>query len=153
MSAAPFKESYMPLKYLTQSSRNEDISSHKPSVSAAQFQQLLRRCSLGERRPTDDLPRLKAMLDNSDLVVSAWDGNTLVGIARSVTDFHYCCYLSDLAVDERYQRQGVGKTLIEQTEQALAAGCKLILIAAPTANDYYAPLGFEANRRCWVKAC
>lgn len=142
----------MPLKYCVHSSQMGKTGNTKNSVNPAQFQQLLQRCSLGKRRPTDDLPRLTAMLENSNLIVSTWDGDTLVGIARSVTDFHYCCYLSDLAVDDRYQRQGVGKTLIAQTEQALAPGCKIILIAAPAANDYYAPLGFEANRRCWVKS-
>ena len=123
-----------------------------PRVNAWQFQQLLKQCSLGARRPSDDLECLATMLANSNLLVSAWEGDCLVGIARSVTDFSYCCYLSDLAVDERYQRQGIGKGLLTATEQALAIGCKLILIAAPTANDYYAPLGFERNERCWIKA-
>lgn len=140
----------MPLHYHTEVyPRTADSTSS--CVSALQFQQLLQRCSLGERRPSDDLERLTRMLDNSNLVVSAWAEGTLVGIARSVTDFNYCCYLSDLAVDEHWQHQGIGKALLGHTEQALATGCKLILIAAPAANDYYAPLGFERNERCWVK--
>lgn len=138
--------------YFTHTRQTIDAGNIQHSVKAAQFQQLLQRCSLGERRPADDLPRLTAMLENSNLIVSAWDGDTLIGVARSVTDFHYCCYLSDLAVDDRYQRQGVGKRLINKTQQSLAVGCKIILIAAPAANEYYAPLGFEANQRCWVKA-
>lgn len=140
----------MPLQYHTEVYPRTADSTNS-CVSALQFQQLLKRCSLGERRPSDDLERLARMLDNSNLVVSAWAEGTLVGIARSVTDFNYCCYLSDLAVDDRWQHQGVGKALLGHTEQALATDCKMILIAAPAANDYYAPLGFERNERCWVK--
>lgn len=115
------------------------------------FIDLLKRSTLAERRPIADAACIAGMLTNSNLLVSAWDGGVLVGAARSVTDFHYACYLSDLAVAQSHQRQGIGKALIEHTQAKLRTGCKLILIAAPAADTYYEPLGFERNLRCWVK--
>lgn len=90
------------------------------------------------------------MIANSNLTVSAWKGELLVGIARCVTDFHYACYLSDLAVHKDYQRKGIGRELQALTQQQLGPRCKLILIAAPAAAEYYGPLGYTHNERCWV---
>ena len=90
------------------------------------------------------------MLRNANLLVSCWDGDLLVGIARSVTDFHYCCYLSDLAVDVDHQKQGIGKQLIGETKSRLESGCSLILLSAPAAVDYYPHIGFEKHESAWV---
>ncbi|MEN1728406.1 MAG: GNAT family N-acetyltransferase [Pseudomonadota bacterium] len=121
------------------------------SVTVDQFVDLLRRSTLAERRPVDDRDCIAGMLAHADLTVSAWEGETLVGISRSVTDFHYACYLSDLAVAESHQRQGIGQALIRETEKQLQPGCQVILLAAPDAHGYYCPLGFEAHPRCWIK--
>jgi len=85
------------------------------AITAAEFVDLLRRSTLAERRPVDDANCVKAMLQHANLLCSAWDGPTLVGVARSVTDFAYCCYLSDLAVDQVYQKKGIGRELIRLT--------------------------------------
>ena len=85
-------------------------------ISVKQFIELLNKTTLGARRPLEDEKRVAAMLHYADLLVTAWDGERLVGVARSVTDFAYCCYLSDLAVDEQYQKQGIGLQLIEHTK-------------------------------------
>ncbi|MBL4623526.1 MAG: GNAT family N-acetyltransferase [Flavobacteriales bacterium] len=119
-------------------------------ISVDQFQDLLYRSTLGERRPVDDTECLKGMLANSNLVITAWLGDKLVGISRCVTDFHYCCYLSDLAVDTDYQKNGVGKQLQILTQGELGPKCNLILLAAPAANSYYKHIGFANNERCWV---
>ena len=119
-------------------------------VTVNQFIEVLTKSTLGERRPVDDRDCMKGMVKNSNLVVSAWDGERLIGIARSMTDFHYACYLSDLAVDEAYQSQGTGKQLQALTQQELGPKCKLILVAAPAAHSYYEHLGFTHNPRCWV---
>jgi len=119
-------------------------------ISVTQFKALLSNTSLGERRPLEDKECLQGMLNNSNLVISAWQGEQLIGIARSVTDFHFCCYLSDLAVDESFQQLGIGKQLQIKTQQQLGAKCKLILLAAPAANLYYEKIGFNHNPRCWV---
>lgn len=121
-------------------------------MNASQFIRLLKASTLGERRPIDNEICMQGMVENSNLIISAWVGDELVGVARSMTDFHYACYMSDLAVDMRFQRQGIGKKLIELTQQQIRSTCKLILIAAPAANDYYRHLGFEHNERCWVMA-
>ncbi len=120
------------------------------NITPAQFTQLLKNSTLGERRPIADPECLVGMINNSNLIISAWHEETLIGISRCVTDFHYCCYLSDLAVDEEYQNQGIGKELQIQTQNQLGPKCKLILIAAPAANQYYQQVGFTNNERCWV---
>ncbi|MDO3386371.1 GNAT family N-acetyltransferase [Gilvimarinus sp. SDUM040013] len=119
-------------------------------VSTDQFVELLKASNLAERRPVDDRVCMAGMLANSNLTVTAWWGGKLVGIARSVTDFHYACYLSDLAVHADYQKCGVGRQLQVLTQRQLGAHCKLILIAAPAANDYYPHVGYQSNPRCWV---
>lgn len=119
-------------------------------VSTDQFISLLRASTLGERRPIDDRECMEGMIKNSNLMVTAWHGEELIGIARSMTDFHYACYLSDLAVHMKYQRNGIGKKLQVKTQQQLGPNCKLILVAAPAANSYYEHIGFTNNQRCWV---
>jgi GNAT superfamily N-acetyltransferase len=120
------------------------------AVLVDQFIEVLRASTLGERRPIDDRECMEGMLKNSNLVVTAWNGTKLVGIARSMTDFYYACYLSDLAVDKDYQGSGIGKKLQALTQEQLGPKCKLILIAAPAANSYYEHIGFTNNPRCWV---
>lgn len=120
------------------------------TVSADQFIDLLRRSTLAERRPVDDLHCIRAMLQHANLLCTAWDQGKLVGVARSVTDFEYCCYLSDLAVDEAYQKRGIGKRLIALTQSRLGRQAKIILLAAPKAEAYYPRLGFEAHRSAWL---
>jgi GNAT superfamily N-acetyltransferase len=120
------------------------------AITAKQFCDLLSQTSLGGRRPLSAATTIQGMLDNANLLVTAWQKHTLVGIARSVTDFHYCCYLSDLAVDQGMQTQGIGKMLIRLTKQQLKAKCSLILLAAPQAQEYYPKIGFEQHLSTWI---
>jgi len=120
------------------------------SVTTEQFIDLLNNSTLGERRPVEDLECISGMVNNSNLMVTAWDNESLVGIARSMTDFHYVCYLSDLAVDKKYQKCGIGKQLQVITQEQLGPKCKLLLVAAPDANAYYEHIGFTNNTRCWI---
>ena len=119
-------------------------------VSRAQFIALLQKTSLGARRPLAEAQRIDAMLHNADLLISAWDDDRLVGIARAVTDYAYCCYLSDLAVDEAWQRRGIGQELLATLKQALHPQCKIILLAAPQAVDYYPHIGFTQHPSAWT---
>tara|TARA_R110002072_G_scaffold271474_2_gene431469 strand:- start:9155 stop:9625 length:471 start_codon:yes stop_codon:yes gene_type:complete len=119
-------------------------------INTDQFIELLKNSTLGERRPIQDRKCMDGMISNSNLIVSAWDSGQLIGIARSITDFHYACYLSDLAVSENYQKSGIGKQLQIITQKQLGPECKLILIAAPAANKYYQHIGFTNNPRCWI---
>ena len=119
-------------------------------INPTTFIDLLHRSTLAERRLVDDAETIAGMLANADVTVTAWDGDLLVGVARSVTDFNYCCYLSDLAVDEAYQRQGIGVELIAHTQAQLGPRCNLILLAAPAAADYYGHIGFNHHPRCWI---
>jgi N-acetylglutamate synthase-like GNAT family acetyltransferase len=97
----------------------------------------------GINRPTTDNERIAKMYANSNLIITAWDKNKLVGISRSLTDFCYCCYLSDLAVRKDYQTSGIGKKLIELTRNSIGEQTALILLSAPTAMEYYPKVGFQ----------
>jgi predicted N-acetyltransferase YhbS len=121
-------------------------------IGAEEFVDLLKRSTLAERRPVDDLRCVKAMIEHANLICTAWDGPKLVGIARSVTDFEYCCYLSDLAVDSAYQRRGIGRDLVRHTRSKLGNRAMIILLAAPNARDYYPRIGFDAHRSAWILA-
>ncbi len=110
---------------------------------------LYQTSTLGERRPVDDPPRMATLLQNSNLVVTAWEGDLLVGIARSLTDFVYATYLSDLAVRLSHQRRGIGRALIRETRKQ-APQSTLILLAAPKAVDYYPAIGFAAHPSAWI---
>ena len=111
---------------------------------------LYRHCSLGERRPITDSTRFKAMLDNANLVITAWYDDQLIGIARCLTDFVYITYLADLAVDEDYQKQGIGKQLIKEVKKNTHENCSITLLAAPSAVDYYGHIGFNAHPSAWI---
>jgi len=111
---------------------------------------LYKKSSLGERRPVDRVDTFAGMINNADILISAWHGEKLVGVARALTDFTYVTYLADLVVDEDYQQQGIGKQLIEQTQQRTEPDCMMVLLAAPQANDYYPKLGFRHNPRAWM---
>lgn len=99
--------------------------------------------SSGINRPTKNKERISTMYSNSNLVITAWDDDKLIGISRALTDFCYCCYLSDLAVKKNYQKIGIGKKLIELTKEAIGEQTTLILLSAPTAMDYYPKVGFQ----------
>jgi predicted N-acetyltransferase YhbS len=113
--------------------------------------ELYRASTLGERRPVDDRERMALMLRNANLAVTAWDRELLVGIARSVSDFSYCTYLSDLAVRTSHQRQGIGRELIRRTREQ-SGKAMIVLLAAPQAVDYYPRVGFNHHPQAWTLA-
>ena len=120
----------------------------EPNLSAQEFRNILIASALAERRPADDHKRLDKMLRRADIIVTARDGKQLVGISRAVTDFSYCCYLSDLAVDAAYQGQGIGKRLIEETHAVAGLQTSLFLVSAPGVEGYYAKIGMKGYS-CW----
>ncbi|MBE7501131.1 MAG: GNAT family N-acetyltransferase [Verrucomicrobiales bacterium] len=111
--------------------------------------ELYRASTLGARRPVEDRERMGAMLAQANLVVTAWEGELLVGVARSLSDFAYCTYLSDLAVRVSHQRRGIGRELIRRTREAGGAA-QIILLAAPRAVDYYPRVGFTRHPAAYV---
>ena len=119
------------------------------SLDPSEFIDVLKRSTLGERRPIDDFERVKKICENSNLIVSARLDSNLIGIARSVTDFYYCTYLSDLAVDKDYQKKGIGKRLIEETKKQ-SQKATLILLSAPAAVDYYPKIGMVRHNHCFI---
>ena len=121
-----------------------------PELSVEVFIDVLRRSTLGERRPIDDPETIRGMLEHADVIVTARADGRLIGISRAITDFSYCTYLSDLAVDEGYQRRGIGRELIRRTHEAAGRQTHLILLAAPKARGYYPHIGMTIHDSCWM---
>ena len=120
-------------------------------ISAEQFIDLLQRSTLAERRPVHDKIKIGKMLTYASILVTAWHKDLLVGVSRAITDFSFCCYLSDLAVDEAHQHQGIGKELIRLTHQVAGErDTSLVLLAAPKAAAYYPKIGMDRNTDCFV---
>jgi GNAT superfamily N-acetyltransferase len=111
---------------------------------------LYQRSTLAERRPVEDRACLAQMMEQANLIVTAWQGDRLVGIARTMTDFCYVAYLADLAVDAEIQRRGVGLGLMIATRSQLGPGATIVLLAAPAAEGYYPHVGFRHHPQAWV---
>jgi GNAT superfamily N-acetyltransferase len=122
----------------------------EPRLTPAEFIDVLRRSTLAERRPIDDGARIAGMLEHADVLLTARLDALLIGVARAITDFSYCSYLSDLAVDQRYQRQGIGRELLRRAHQVCGLHTRLILLAAPAAVDYYPHVGMVQHPSCWT---
>ncbi len=118
--------------------------------SAAEFIDVLRRSTLGERRPLEDMTCMQQMTAHANLWVTCRADGILVGVARCLTDFGYVCYLADLAVDQNFARRGIGRRLIEETCGRLGPEAKIVLIAAPKAVDYYPHIGFTQHPSAWT---
>ena len=112
--------------------------------------ELYNASGLGERRPVDDPAIFAEMLRHGNLTVSAWDGNFLVGISRTLTDFSYVGYLSDLAVRKSHQKLGIGVELIQKTRDKMGPRSMLVLLSAPQAVEYYPRIGFTQHPSAWV---
>ena len=119
-------------------------------ITSDDFIDVLKRSTLGERRPVGEPPRIAKMLAYGNILVTAWSGNILVGVSRALSDFSFCCYLSDLAVDTAFQRQGIGKRMIEETHKLAGKNTMLILLSAPTAVTYYQKIGMERFADCFI---
>lgn len=124
----------------------ETIDDLDPDV----FISVLIRSGLAERRPASDRDRIARMLAGSDLVVVARDGADVIGVARSLTDHAYCCYLSDLAVDTAYQGRGIGRRLIEETRRAAGPETMCLLLSAPDATGFYETIGMPRQSRAFM---
>jgi GNAT superfamily N-acetyltransferase len=122
----------------------------EPDLSAEEFIDVLVRSTLAERRPIDDEAAIEGMLVNAAIILTARSAGRLVGVSRAITDYGYCTYLSDLAVDQEFQRQGIGKELIRRTHEAAGLNTTLILLAAPKAVSYYPHIGMTRHESCWI---
>jgi len=123
----------------------------EPNLTAEEFVGVLRRSSLAERRPVDQPNTIHGMLRNADVIVTARKSETLIGVARALTDFANCTYLADLAVDVEFQRQGIGKELLGRIHETAGLNTTLILLAAPQAVAYYPHIGMSHHDSCWIK--
>lgn len=122
----------------------------EPQLTAEEFIDVLRRSTLAERRPVDDAEVIAGMLRGASLLVTARRDGLLVGVSRAISDFAYCTYLSDLAVDQQFQGQGIGRELIRRTHELAGVRTTLILLAAPAAASYYPHIGLRPHGSCWI---
>ncbi len=123
---------------------------HNIKISTEEFIDILKRSTLDQRRPVQEVSRMEKMLAHGNILVTAWSKDLLVGVSRALTDFAFCCYLSDLAVDEAYQHQGIGKRLIQETHRLAGENTTLILLSAPAAVEYYPKIGMERFPDCFL---
>ncbi|MDX2145534.1 MAG: GNAT family N-acetyltransferase [Rhodospirillaceae bacterium] len=123
---------------------------HDVALSPAQYVDVLNRSTLGARRPVKNLGAIADMLAHANILITAWDGDQLVGVARSMSDMAYVTYLADLAVDQAYQRRGIGRRLIAETQARARPTCKILLFAAPSAEGYYGHVGLIPRTEGWV---
>lgn len=121
----------------------------EPNLGVTEFADVLRRSASVERRPMAEAATLEAMLRHADLVRTARLDGLLVGVSRVLTDFSYCTYVSNLAVDESYQRRGIGRELLRRTHEAAVLNTGLILPASPRAQTYYPHIGMTKHESCW----
>ncbi|MCG8408089.1 MAG: GNAT family N-acetyltransferase [Phycisphaerales bacterium] len=123
----------------------------EPRLAAEEFIDVLRRSTLAERRPVENVSRIAGMLQNAGVIVTARTSDSLlIGVSRAITDFSYCTYLSDLAVDDAFQRQGIGRALLRKTHEVAGLNTTLILLSAPKAQTYYPHVGMEKHDQCWI---
>ena len=122
----------------------------EPSLDPDEMIDLLVRSTLAERRPATEAETIRGMIAHADVIVTARVGRKLVGLSRAITDFSYCTYLSDLAVDEELQGQGIGRELLRRTHEAAGLHTTLILLAAPKAQTYYPHIGMTRHDSCWI---
>ena len=127
---------------------SEIVYAIEKSLNTTEFIKVLKNSTLAERRPVDDEQRISSMCNNANLIVTARLDGKLIGVARSLTDFVYCTYLSDLAVDVKHQKIGIGKKIIEETKN-ITPQAKLILLSAPAAVDYYPKIGMSKHNHCY----
>ncbi len=122
----------------------------EPDLTSSEFIDVLYRSGLAERRPVSNVTKIEGMLRHADIILTARSESCeLIGISRAITDWNYCTYLSDLAVDSGYQRQGVGRELIRRTHEVAGLGTSLTLLAAPKAESYYPHIGMKQHHSCW----
>ena len=132
---------------------NKIVYAIEPNLSAIEFIDVLNRSTLAERRPIGEDGTIEQMLRNADVIATArTSGGLLVGVSRAITDYSYCTYLSDLAVDVAFQRRGVGRELIRRTQEAAGPETSLVLLSAPKAETYYPHVGMRQHKSCWVTA-
>lgn len=122
----------------------------EPNLNVAEFVDVLVRSTLAERRPVHRPDVVRGMLQHADVILTARVDDKLVGVSRAVTDYSYCTYLSDLAVDQAYQGFGIGRELIRRTHEAAGVHTTLILLAAPKAQTYYPHIGMEQHPSAWI---
>lgn len=120
-------------------------------LSVDDYIDILKRSTLAERRPIDQLELMRKAVTEADVIVTARIDNTLVGIARSLTDYSACVYVADLAVDEAFQGRGMGKQLLDLTHEICGLHTKMILLAAPNAETYYPHIGMTQHHSCWIR--
>jgi predicted N-acetyltransferase YhbS len=122
----------------------------EPLLDPAEFVDVLVRSTLAERRPVDRPDVIRAMLKHADVIVTARTDAQLIGVSRAITDFGFCTYLSDLAVDQAHQGRGIGRELIRRTHEAAGLHTRLVLLAAPKARTYYPHIGMQPHDSCWT---
>ncbi|HFI0694020.1 TPA: GNAT family N-acetyltransferase [Streptococcus suis] len=102
--------------------------------------------SVGWTNYTDQPAMLQKALEHSLFVLAAFDGDRLVGLLRAVGDGYSIVFIQDILVLPTYQRQGIGRQLLEQTIAYFPGIYQLHLLTDNTekTRSFYEELGFTA---------
>ncbi|WEX07865.1 GNAT family N-acetyltransferase [Chelativorans sp. AA-79] len=137
------------------SERPHVIYAREQELEVAEFRRVLVESGLGAMRPVDDEARLKTMLEQAGLIITArldQPGKPLVGVARGVTDSAWCCYVSELAVAASAQGLGIGKGLLEEARRQIGPRVALFLVSVPDAVRFYERIGMDRiTEAFWFK--
>ncbi|WP_026954624.1 GNAT family N-acetyltransferase [Algoriphagus vanfongensis] len=117
-------------------------------ISLEEYISILESSTLSKRRPMENHSQLRRMISGSNLIITARSEGKLVGLLRALSDFSFRCFIADLAVDASYQKQGIGKTLLQEARNS-AEDARLFLFAAETAIPFYHKLGFYPHNHCF----
>ena len=116
-------------------------------LTAEEYIGFLKRTDLGSQYPRERFrERIARLLENASVSLAARnEEGLLIGVLLGLTDFAYWLYVTDLGVDRRYERQGIGRSLMKQA-LALSGGEKDIavyLVANEKAIPFYERLGMK----------
>ena len=117
-------------------------------LTPARIGTLYRRAPL--LRQTDNAEQLRRAFEATQLVLSAWHAERLVGLARVLTDGVQVAYLCDLAVEPDVQGLGIGKLLINEVMKR-CEGAELVLRDSNLSTGFYEHLGFQPIDNGWVR--
>ena len=125
----------------------ERIEIKEERIGSAEYVDFLKRTDLGSQYPKERFSeRIEKLVKNASIsLVARNEAGTAVGVLFGLTDYAYWLFLTDLGVDRAYERQGIGKLLMQRALE-LAGGEKDIavyLIANENAVPFYEKCGMK----------
>ena len=114
----------------------------KPNNGLHKLQKLLENNTFWAKNRT--IKDLKKCLANSDVIVSLWVGNEIVGFGRALTDGIYRGVLWDIVIDQNYQGKGYGKLIVKSLlSSKKIRNTKKLYLMTTNKKLFYSQLNFK----------